>query len=491
MGWMVMLLSMLAVFWPAGYAANISQSGVMNRQRSPDKKLIEYGWDVPDTEFISYHISEMETKPFDGVCFKISDEVSMAFERRPWSEAEMRMGTMASIPWRKFTDNFLILWVQGPEPMSWYDEAHWKIIEGNMRLISKTVRVGQVKGVFFDPEFYFTDKTHSPWVYNTKIYPGRRFEDVEKMVRQRGRQFISALQAEKPDIIFHSLFLTSVVGPKDRMKASHYALLPAFLSGMLEAAGPQVRFVDGNEGAYYHDETRKYAMSYKNIHLDAMTLLDDALFQRYEDQVQIGDAVYADLLLGLWPETEHGWPEDYKLKWLEHNVYHSLLDSDQYVWFYSENLDWWRKPVPAAYENALIRARERIQKKQALGYDMAKNDQSLWDDNSPAVFTAEPHIELNSSADGQILENGSRVLVTGEALNGQVDSVEFYLNNDLYKTVDSLPYALELTGLPSGYYDVMARAFDSSGHWTSRLISFKIKPSALFLPLHISPEILQ
>ena len=29
------------------------------------KKLIEYGWDVPDTAFVRQHVAEMEKVPFD------------------------------------------------------------------------------------------------------------------------------------------------------------------------------------------------------------------------------------------------------------------------------------------------------------------------------------------------------------------------------------------------------------------------------------------
>jgi hypothetical protein len=36
-------------------------------QTVPAKKLIEWGWDEPDTKFMRENISQMEQFPFDGL----------------------------------------------------------------------------------------------------------------------------------------------------------------------------------------------------------------------------------------------------------------------------------------------------------------------------------------------------------------------------------------------------------------------------------------
>jgi len=38
----------------------------------PTKKLIEFGWDEPDTAFMRRHIAQMEQMPFDGVVFHVN-----------------------------------------------------------------------------------------------------------------------------------------------------------------------------------------------------------------------------------------------------------------------------------------------------------------------------------------------------------------------------------------------------------------------------------
>ena len=35
------------------------------------KKLIEFGWDEPDTAFMREHVAEMERTPFDGCVFHV------------------------------------------------------------------------------------------------------------------------------------------------------------------------------------------------------------------------------------------------------------------------------------------------------------------------------------------------------------------------------------------------------------------------------------
>ena len=39
--------------------------------QATSKKLIEFGWDEPNTDFLRKHITEMEQTPFDGTVFTI------------------------------------------------------------------------------------------------------------------------------------------------------------------------------------------------------------------------------------------------------------------------------------------------------------------------------------------------------------------------------------------------------------------------------------
>lgn len=79
-------------------------------QQRPVKKLIEYGWDVPYPDQVRKEIRGMETKPFDGIIFRLR-EWNHAFDPRPWDEARLKpqLDDLAAIEWKTFTDNFLCL----------------------------------------------------------------------------------------------------------------------------------------------------------------------------------------------------------------------------------------------------------------------------------------------------------------------------------------------------------------------------------------------
>ena len=44
--------------------------------QSKSKKLIEFGWDEPDTAFLRQHLAEMEQTPFDGCVFHAGCELA-------------------------------------------------------------------------------------------------------------------------------------------------------------------------------------------------------------------------------------------------------------------------------------------------------------------------------------------------------------------------------------------------------------------------------
>src|SRR4051812_27518125 len=85
---------------------------------SPPKKLIEFGWDEPDTEFMLKHAAEMETAPFDGTVFHITYENpdgtrgpfgNACWSDRPFKPAELKRAAdeLKRAPFKRFDQNFL------------------------------------------------------------------------------------------------------------------------------------------------------------------------------------------------------------------------------------------------------------------------------------------------------------------------------------------------------------------------------------------------
>ncbi len=347
----------------------------------PAKKLVEYGWDRPEPAFVRDHVREMERRPFDGVVMRIPGH-DLAFDRREWDEKALAPhgAALGEIAWERFTENFLILNATAEGGLDWFDDARWETIERNLRMLSRAAGEGRLAGFAFDPEPY----GWSPWTYpSLGTGVSRSFSEVEAAVRRRGAQFLSALRSGVPDLTLLMLFGLGIFDraldrpdPRGELPGRFYALLPAFVEGMLDAAEGSVRIVDGHEPSYYYGDEARFARARRAILDRAPSLLLPEYRGRYAATVEAGMAVYADYALALW-KAENDFPPRHaspaeRLLWLEHNVYHALRSADRYAWLWGEDLDWWRGRLPEGAEEAVRSAREKIAAGRPLGFELGE-----------------------------------------------------------------------------------------------------------------------
>ncbi len=360
----------------------------LTAQPRPRKKIIEYGWDVPYPDFVRDNIREMEKRPFEGLIFRTKG-FDHVFDVRPWNKADLQpqLDTLGQIQWQKFTDNFLTLYAANRWKMDWFNDDQWKVITENLKLFSLAVQTGRCVGVCFDPEPY----GDNPWAYPGQ-FKDKSFDQAADKVRQRGQQFIVALQEGRGELKVLSFFLMAlfpnVVDEPDpavrvqKLQKSSYALLPAFVVGMLEGAAPGTVLIDGNESAYYHESPLEFYKDYHLMRQRAQTLVPEPLRRKYNTNVQTGMALYIDQTLARRADrkvTSNFLTPDQQLKFFEHNVYYTLTTTDEYVWCYSERMNWWRPPdkadkyggLPPGVEEALVSARQKYEAGKPLGFDIA------------------------------------------------------------------------------------------------------------------------
>lgn len=347
----------------------------------PAKKLVEYGWDVPFPDQVRKDIRNMEKKPFDGIIFRLR-EWNHAFDPRPWDEANLKpqFDDLAAIEWKTFTDNFLCLYATNNWKMDWFNDDQWKGIIANLRLSARAAKIGRCVGIVFDPEPY----GDNPWTYSV-LYKGRSFTEVEAQVRKRGAQFMSAIQMEMPEArlltFFHQSLFAELLDMPDtprrqlQLSKQKWGLLSAFWNGALEAAAPGVRIIDGYEPAYYHTAYESFFSAYHLMKQRSLALVPPNLRAKHAVQFQAGMALYMDQVLALRQPSEkylstYLTPQE-RLKWFEHNVYYSMMTSDEYVWCYSELMNWWQNKVPDGAEAAIRSARTKIANGQSLGFEIA------------------------------------------------------------------------------------------------------------------------
>ena len=123
-------------------------------RKPPIKKLIEFGWDEPDTAFLRRHVAEMEKTPFDGCVFHVMSAdpqgrrenfTWLCWGGRAFTEAELEpaLDDLRATTFRRFTHNFL-RFNTSPGDLDWFDD-HAAVLS-NARLAAAGRPRGQVRG---------------------------------------------------------------------------------------------------------------------------------------------------------------------------------------------------------------------------------------------------------------------------------------------------------------------------------------------------------
>jgi hypothetical protein len=349
---------------------------------APDKKLIEYGWDVPTPAQMSEGLADMEKRPFDGIIFRLAGGYN-AFLTTPLKPADFEEDArmLRGLRFTRFKDNFSLIWGSPAPSFDWFDDAQWRVIEANAELLVATAQAGRIRGICFDPEPY----DFNLWTYAKQAQAkARTFSEYRAKVRQRGAQLMRAFEKAMPGAtiltFFHvsmfDRFATLPEAERERhLEGERWGLMPDFFAGMLEAASPEARFIDGNEHSYYYTSREEYFRAYHSIRQRGRGLVPPELGEKYERQVQAGQALYVDHNFALrQPNTgkylSYRMTPQEQATWFEHNTYWALYTSDEYVWCYSERMNWWKHQTPPGLEAAIVSAREKITQGKPLGFDI-------------------------------------------------------------------------------------------------------------------------
>ncbi len=201
------------------------------------------------------------------------------------------------------------------------------------------------------------------------------------------------MQGELPELkllMFYQyvLFYGAIKSPDDpALQKHHYGLMLPFLNGMLEAAGDKVQLIDGNEHSYSVTKAAQFERSYK-IMREPQAYVPPSLHAQYRQHVRAAQAVYIDLIFGerrgIDDFSKHMTPVE-QMRWFEHNLYHAYQQSDEYVWVYNEQVQWWRnRALPPGINDTIVRTKARIARNEPLGYDVDASVQAAKDKQSQA-----------------------------------------------------------------------------------------------------------
>lgn len=380
-------------------------SGALSAQiiyQPPIKKLVEFSWASPTTQEYNNNIDLYDSGPFDGISIKLSKEAGGGniFMVENWQgiteeAVEKEYEVISNIGVRSTLEhNFLVLY--GASQMDWFSDEHWKNVESYIRYAANLARVGKFKGILWDPEPYKPGK--NPWKMNDQ--PNRvnkSYYEYYLQVRKRGAQFIEAIQDEFPGLTILSLrefsdyqtaspFSQGILPLRDMkqskldLEEAWWALHLPFTLGILDAIEEDVTFIDGNEEAYFYTSALEYYKVRNEIFNDTRALIPAGMHNKFKANYYLGHAVSTDYIAGNWAGVLNGF--SYRLSgqgamltteeralWFEHNMYYALKTSDEYVWLYTEDANWWTaENIPEGFADALERARKKIVNVEPLGF---------------------------------------------------------------------------------------------------------------------------
>ena len=329
------------------------------------KKVIEWGWDEPDTGFMRANIEKMEKFPFDGLIFHAKSDKGANLAWEVWGTQKFTAADftkaiedLKATKFNRFTDRFLRVNVT-PGKVDWFDDEAWGSVQNNFGVAAYVAREGLCKGFMFDTEQY--DGAVTLFDYRQqKDKDKRAFADYQAQVRKRGREWIQAVNKEYPGITIlltfgYEMSFRRADKPMDRSTAA-YGLLADFLDGVLDGCTSETVLVDAWEFSYPYKDHKQFQEAYATITRKALD--QTAVPKRYKDQVKAGFGLWMDHRRKEWDVAEFS-KNYFTPAEFESSVRSALEVSDEYVWIYTERPRWWtNEMLPPAYVEALSNARK-------------------------------------------------------------------------------------------------------------------------------------
>ena len=284
-----------------------------------------------------------------GTCETL-DQLAWSTMKVPDSAVKQVVDDLKRVSWGHVTDNFLWYRLERGHVedtdlgADFTNDTEWSAVEHNAALSARICREANLKGFLLDTEQYgrYVAGPESlklaPNEYGKMAYPMGK--DSPELVRQRGRQWIKAVQAEFPQITIVIFFAWS----PDLYQPEFLAGIKPFLDGVLEGIEEPGRLVHAYENTFYYGKAPgslgikegfsggrdKYQSARDSIKKWGILSSAPEKFRKF---VGVGMAAWVESdPWDLWS----GWPSGSEFTGWS-NVPLSLAYSDEYVWVWSEH----------------------------------------------------------------------------------------------------------------------------------------------------------
>jgi len=241
-----------------------------------------------------------------------------------------------------------------PGDVDWFDDAAWAVMTEKFVNISRVAKEGGWPGIILDTEQYHL-LVFSYWGHDKS--GEKTFHEYCKQARLRGNQLSSAVKSFFPDIKIFITFGCWVVADDIsnglQQEKTSYALLPAFLDGLLDGS-KELTIIDGYEKSYPYRTYEEFVTGANEIR-DAKIFSVDP--NRYDHRVQVSFGLWISSLPNPWDQKDFSrnyfTPEEF-----EHSLSYALQLADEYVWIYCGEALFEKGYIPDAYLEAIQNARK-------------------------------------------------------------------------------------------------------------------------------------
>ena len=324
--------------------------------------IIEYSWTSPDTTFLKHNVAEMEKRPLDGVCVRVADPrfphgtilngngkgdagwASFQNKRIDRAVIDAAIEDLKSTPLKTLRHNYLVMvtYLPDKQTMDWFDDAWWANIAHNSRMLAEVAKKGGCEGIMFDPEEYGCLLWGAPRLLKDPAYKDRTYEQLAAKARQRGREFIKALNDAYPGVrifVLHAWedVLSRVADDFERMADQGRTLTMPFLDGMLEASDDDTIIMDGIENGYYVEELEDFAVKVDRVRRYGPLI--SAVPRHFRKKVRTATGIWLDRNARWSPDKveENFWsPERYGKA-----IANALSVNDGFIWIWCERPTFW------------------------------------------------------------------------------------------------------------------------------------------------------
>ena len=345
------------------------------------KKVISFGWDMPNAVHFAEHARRLQGSGLDGVVLNFTkrsksgeqteEREDMRYYWVHWepvrlAEIQHNINALKSVNPGRLTHNFLSIYPscdagnvspaqffvwdrekydttkfkpfrpdKAGEPRSWPEDPYQYLnaFKHNLVLAARLCRELGLVGLCIDQETYGRGPMNDVWPMDVF---GEPIETIRERVRRNVAAVFRAVCKEYPEIQ-----ILLIPGGRYTSTWEHSdSLAMAFTDGILMGLGPQASVHDGQEKAYalslhkrfvaLKSETRQAGLRFSSVP------------ELYRERMKYSFGIWLDLR----SQSYGGWYDDPYLNHFSatdfgNALHHALHESDRYVWVYNEQAIFW------------------------------------------------------------------------------------------------------------------------------------------------------